>query len=425
MVQKVRSLETATTVRPYFLAGDGVTTNPRPAPDQTILNQTTNSEGHPWQNLRKQDRGGVRDLGGAFDTRMYTFDPMYKQQRFNVNAYYAGGVKYMDGNIHGINALLTNFTYLSNTAIAYSDSVMDSWGATAVSKVLPTKSKVDLAVSAAELAREGLPKLLGSGLLKSVIKDHRKVGRHVKEGAGDYLNFEFGIKPLIGDIQGTAKAIVDAAARIQQLERDSGRLVRRKFELPLREEFLTATQTGSNAVPKGWTNTYLWSDYTRNRQVDNYTFKTRRWFSGAFTYHLDLGERQKSQLYAAADNARLLLGVKLDAEVLWNLAPWSWLADWFGNVGDIASNISHFSRDRLVMPYGYMMCQQDASRRSVSTLYWNDPAAPKLLVDNIAFVRKQRRAANPFGFGLTDLMLDSRQTSILTALGITRIPTRK
>jgi hypothetical protein len=420
MIQKVRTLETAETVRPYFLAGDGVTSNPRPAGDATLLNQYTDTEGHPWHLLHKQKDRRVRDIGGAFHTRRYSFEPEYKTKRFTVNAYYAGGVKYVDGNIHGISAALANFNQLNSYCATVTDSVMDSWGTTAISQVIPTKSEVDLTVSAIELAREGLPKLIGQGLLKSVIKDHRKVGRHIQEGAGDYLNYEFGIKPLINDVQGISKSIVEAAVRLKQLERDSGRLVRRKFDFPIRREELRSTVT--SFTPVGWSNTYLWRDFRANRQENYYNLETKRWFSGAFTYHLDLGERQRNQLYAAADNARLLLGVKLDAEVLWNLAPWSWLADWFGNVGDIMTNVSHFSRDRLVMPYGYLMCSQSATRRAITTLNWNDPAAPRQLVDYASFIRKQRRPAHPFGFGLSDMMLDTRQTAILSALGITRVP---
>jgi hypothetical protein len=380
---------------------------------KTELHQETISEGHPWY-LAKRPGFNGRDIGGPFSTRRFYWQPEYKTKRFTLNAYYAGGVKYVDGNIHAIDPQGSRFHELFTSTPAVTDSVLDSWGTTAISSVIPTKSDVDLAVTAAELVGGGLPKMIGSGLLKSQLKDYRKLG-------DEYLNIEFGIKPLISDIQGTAKSIVNAAERIKQLERDSGKLVRRKFKFPTREESFRSTSTG--VYPPGWSNTYLWNDWRANAYETTNTYKTDRWFSGAFTYYLNLGERQRSQLYAAADNARLLLGVKLDAEVLWNLAPWSWLADWFGNVGDIATNMSYFSRDGLVMPYGYIMAESTAIRTSRFTkLTWRDPAGPRTVTDTISFHRKQRRPANPFGFGLTDMMLDSRQTSILAALGITKVP---
>jgi hypothetical protein len=308
--------------------------------------------------------------------------------------------------------------YLKDRVSRTEDSVMDSWGTSAISQVIPTKAPVDLASSAAELVSGGLPKLIGSGLLKSQLKDFRKVG-------DEYLNWEFGIKPLIGDIQGTAKAIVSAAERIKQLERDSGRLVRRRFTFPDRREIFETNATGAAAVPSGWTNTGLWVSFSGNRRRTTTTYETKRWFSGAFTYYLNLGERQRSQLYNAADNARLLLGVKLDAEVLWNLTPWSWLADWFGNVGDIATNVSHFSRDGLVMPYGYIMAESSVMEEHLLyDLSWRDPTGPRSVRDKAGYVRKQRRAATPFGFGLSDMVLDTRQLSILNALGISKVPRR-
>jgi hypothetical protein len=257
--------------------------------------------------------------------------------------------------------------------------------------------------------------MIGQGLLKSKLKDYRKAG-------DELLNYEFGIKPLISDIQGVAKSIVEADNRIKQLERDSGRLVRRRFHFPDREESFVTVDKGASATPSGWSYTYLWRDFQKNTRTTTTTYNTKRWFAGAFTYHLNLGERHRNQLAAAADNARLLLGVKLDAEVLWNLAPWTWLADWFGNVGDIMSNISHFSRDGLVMPYGYMMAESSVTCQAISDLDWWDTTGPRKIVDYYGFVRKQRRPANPFGFGLSDLLLDSRQMSILAALGITRVP---
>jgi len=128
-------------------------------------------------------------------------------------------------------------------------------------------------------------------------------------------------------------------------------------------------------------------------------------------------------MYAAADNARLLLGIDLTPETLWNLAPWSWLADWFGNVGDVMTNMSLFSRDKLVMPYGYIMAETSVTTTNLLyDLQWYDPVGPKSVRDVAGFVRKQRSPASPFGFGLSDMILDSRQTSILAALGITRVP---
>lgn len=420
MTVRSRVLRTATHAPPY-LVGSGP--GSRGSIISQPLTQSTESYDNLWYSIRNKERRGknlrVRDIGGPFSTEQMIYDTEHEDKRFTLDSRYAGaGGYFADGNISALTPNTTDYNNLKNRAVRYSDPVMDSWGTSAISQVIPTKSEADLAVSAAELVREGLPKLIGSGLLKSKLKDYRKVG-------DEYLNIEFGLKPLIREIQSTATAIVSASERIKQLERDSGRLVRRRFRFPLRDEVTESHATGAAAVPSGWANTYLWTSYQGNRRTTWDTYRVDRWFSGAFTYYLDLGERQRSELYNAADNARLLLGVKLDAEVLWNLTPWSWLADWFGNVGDIATNISHFSRDGLVMPYGYIMADSKASKSSVlHQLAWWDPLGPKSVRTTLSFHRKQRRQAHPYGFGFSDMVLDTRQTAILGALGISKAPRR-
>jgi hypothetical protein len=71
------------------------------------------------------------------------------------------------------------------------------------------------------------------------------------------------------------------------------------------------------------------------------------------------------------------------------------------------------------------MSHQTGTKRSVlSGLNWAKPGAPTVVVTKITCERKQRRKANPFGFGVTDAMLDARQISILGALGISNAPRR-
>jgi hypothetical protein len=397
-----------------------------PTRQNTEFWQRTYSEENRWYYHKNRDRSGdsVRDIGGNFKTEKFIWEPQYGAERLFSARTRLSSTRYVNGNLHAYVPNQANIDNHSNTIQFHSDSVMDSWGTSAVSSVIPTKSKVELATTAAEIVSGGLPKLMGQGLLKSVIKDHRKVGQHSREAASEYLNYEFGIKPLISDLVGTAQTIVSAAERIRQLERDSGRLVRRRFRFPIREETIITKATGAAAVPAGWSYTYLWNgSLSGHRRESHDTLRVDRWFSGAFTYHLNIGERQRNQLYAAADNARLLLGVKLDADVLWNLTPWSWLADWFGNVGDIATNVSHFGRDGLVMPYGYVMTQTESIRwRRLHSLNWFDMTMPNSITDSCTFVRKQRRRATPFGFGLSDMILDTRQTAILGALGVSRAP---
>jgi hypothetical protein len=107
---------------------------------------------------------------------------------------------------------------------------------------------------------------------------------------------------------------------------------------------------------------------------------------------------------------------------LWNIAPWSWAVDWFTNTGDVIHNISTLGFDGLVMQYGYAMRQSTllSDQRFVTT------GSAGRIPFGWEFQRqevleyKQRIAANPYGFGITDLSLSSRQLGILAALGLTQ-----
>jgi hypothetical protein len=124
-----------------------------------------------------------------------------------------------------------------------------------------------------------------------------------------------------------------------------------------------------------------------------------------------------------AQEADKLLGIRITPEVLWDLEPWSWLVDWFSNVGDVFTNITRFSHDGLVMKYGYVMARFDMTdeHTSYGTL-WKDAT---MSTGMSTIVRgntvKMRQHATPFGFGLSPSTdFTARQWAIIGALGLTR-----
>jgi hypothetical protein len=135
-----------------------------------------------------------------------------------------------------------------------------------------------------------------------------------------------------------------------------------------------------------------------------------------------------NELSRIVAEARLLYGLELTPETLWNLAPWSWLVDWFANVGPILSNVSAFQSDNLVLKYGYVM--ENVTRTYArtnwmgvvnpsTTVYVNHPAR---VYDKFFVETKTRVKATPYGFGLNTTAFTDRQWTILGALGLTRGP---
>jgi len=372
----------------------------------TSLEQTW-SDGHPWF----KPKSAKADLGGDFTTikvlSVVSSDPGITTGRYGGYAYKGREYAATPGSVCNEALALVQPT---------SDASLMQLGTKAIANCIPTNPVVDGATAIGEL-KSGLPKLVGRELFKTKFKDYRKVG-------SEYLNVEFGWKPLISDLQAAAKSVTESEKILEQLKRDSGRNIRRRFVFP--EETSTTEKTISSwASPQNGQATYSRLRYSSGGVptlvVTEVTTKT--WFSGCFTYHLNLGNTLPDRVARQAAEARKLYGLELTPATVWNLAPWSWLADWNGSIGDVLHNVSRFSQDGLVMRYGYIM--QSKTAKVSYTMPWNGRfnGSPKsTLTLTVTSQSKVRRRATPFGFGFNMNTLNGRQLSILGALGISRSP---
>lgn len=292
-------------------------------------------------------------------------------------------------------------------------------GTTAIARCKPTNNVVNLATTVAETVRDGLPHILGADLWKGKTSTAKSAG-------SEYLNYEFGWLPLVGDIRGASYAIANAHRLLKQYERNSGRQVRRRYEFPVERTESNVLVTSADGII--YTGEYypgVMYDASKPMPLLNKrtTFYRRTWFSGSFTYHLPVGYKSRNWLTRVSAEAGPLLGLELTPEVVWNAAPWTWAIDWFSNLGDVVSNVSDWSTDGLVMRYGYIMehTLQEVEYRMIGpTRYqpwgtqWADPIT-------FSLETKRRRKATPFGFEATWNTLTPRQLAIAAALGITRV----
>jgi hypothetical protein len=284
-------------------------------------------------------------------------------------------------------------------------------GSTAISRVLPTNPVADATVFLGEL-KEGLPSIPGRALLKSKLKDSREYG-------SEYLNIEFGIKPIISDFQKFAYAAQNTEKILGQLHRDSGKNIRRHYEFPsVKTE--TASVYSSNYYPAGLAPQYFrTSPWTVTKNVsETIDYK----FDGCFTYHVNLGSRIQDRVARQAQEAKKLYGVRLTPDVLWELAPWSWAADYVSNMGDVLHNVGAFASDGLVMKYGYIQKHVKRTITYTTTGGRFYSSAPSTFSCSIVKETKMRKKASPFGFGVDLGGLNPRQLTILGALGLARGP---
>lgn len=390
--------------------------------------QVTESESHPgWRSRNKEN---LSDIGGPFKTQLKTVQSVPTPYSYAVE-YQPVDVdgkpslwKYryrFDGDVLPINP--SDARVVFPPSLESSNTILEALGTKAIAIVKPTSSVANISTTLLEMYKDGIPKLIGHQLWKKRTRRVMTSQEALKDVAGDHLSYEFAWKPLINDIADFSKAVMDMDKILAQYERDAGRVVRRTFEFPTEESATSATiltntrpfiGSGGSSFPAA-----LLPAQTGKVTMVNTTYR-KRWFSGAFTYRLPSDFQSRKKLARYASRAEKLFGVDLTPEVLWAIAPWSWAVDWIVNVGDVISNATDWSKDGLVLRYGYMM-EHSRSVRTFSyegPAYWPGAPLPAPLV--LVVETKKRVQATPFGFGLTWEGFSPRQLAILASLGITR-----
>lgn len=347
-----------------------------------------------YNNFHWRSRLGTGSVGGPF----YLFKRTYTTvtpRVFNSNIYVGPAVYTSRAAGWSKN--------LPRTIVKVTDAELASFGTHAIASCDPTNSVADVATAGGELVFDELPRLPGLAMREAtrIARRSRAEKREIGATGGEYLNVQFGWLPMVSDVRKFAYAVKHHAEILDQYQRDSGRKVKRTYELP-------TTVTSSNDVGN-------MSDIDSNTTVSCSQYNTltkRTWFEGAFRYSIPIGNDPITRIRRYAKLADKLLGVEIDPETLWNIAPWSWAIDWVTDVGDITHNLVSFLLDGNVMQYGFAMCHQTLDVKTFATsgsyrLFYTDEI-------------KQRLPASPFGFNTDWGSFTPRQLAIVAALGISR-----
>jgi len=256
---------------------------------------------------------------------------------------------------------------------------------------------------------------------------HQKVMS--KTISNHWLNAQFGWAPFVSDLTKFLTKFRSVDQRLQQCIRDNGKDIRRRG-------VLGSTMAGSgdvevvtsNGIP-GWDTIYVQPFSLYNGLINPYsghvkstmirTIKYQTWFSACFRYWVPSFESNDFALERALNYMRMF-GLRITPSLVYNLTPWSWMADWFGNVGDNIDNYTASQDDNLTAKYAYIMktITEEVINDSyikcggteVSGLRWRR-----------GVVAKTRVQASQFGFSITMPEFSTWQWSILAALGFSRL----
>lgn len=281
--------------------------------------------------------------------------------------------------------------------------------ASAISEMLPNLPAFDGATALGELVSEGLPSLMGAQSLRDRALGFKQLG-------GEYLNVEFGWKPFVKDVKDFAYVLGNQAKKLEDLLKRSNKLIKRSYRFPV--EASQTVERSNFAFPQPTMSLY----YHGIGDKTTITTSSREiWVEAAFYYHYPEAELYAQNIRGMLGRARHLYGVRLTPDVIWNLSPWSWAADWFGNIGDIMTNISMFSDDRLAMPYSYLMEKKSVKVEHLLRVKFRSYPGPKhLLTQSFETVSKFRMKSTPYAIGFLGSDLNDRQKAIAAALAASK-----
>jgi hypothetical protein len=378
------------------------------------------TEGYSWDDLiTSQDhpawppeRGSTGDIGGDFLVVKREYEDTGSEQEYDV----VSGWQYWIGRQFAHAESVSDSTF--PVVVPTSQAELEAMATSTIAHILPTNPLSNLSQFLGEL-REGIPSLPG-------IRSWRNRAQVARSAGDEYLNAQFGWLPLISDLKKFNNAVTNSDVYLRRYEADSGKLLRRRVELIDESDTDKSVESGVGVFPTPAPPFAMPFDLYDSLTGEKETYTTTRrkvWLSAAFTYYLPPYKPDESNLIRNEQLTNYLYGTRPTPEVLWNLAPWTWAADWFGNFGDIIHNVSAFQSDGLVMPFAYIMETKSVDvYHRIQRGFTSFPTAT--FTQGFKTTTKQRVKATPYGFGLDLGSLTDRQWAIITALGLTKSRTQ-
>lgn len=291
-----------------------------------------------------------------------------------------------------------------------------SYGATGWNKFRPGKPQADLGVFIGEF--RDVPRMLkdSANFFQNAWKAAGgTLKKPSKALANHWLSTQFGWLPFINDLRKFKRTSDNLGRSLEQIKRNNGRWVKRGGSIV--EDSTTTVVSKSDTVPIHWPigSNYLYSSPAGSHSIES-TQTTRVWFEASFRYYIP-PMRMERPVWRAKALAELY-GAMPNPALIWELTPFSWLADWVSNAGDVISNLDNGWAENLAARGAWVMKSHETVGSVRGSLNYKSGGISD--VWNFPVSWKSRAAGSRFGFGLTDADFSARQWSILAALGIQR-----
>lgn len=323
---------------------------------------------------------------------------------------------------------------------------------------LPTSSV--LQNTAGKMLRETRPPQLGFDLARFageqreahlLLKASNYRPKSRKELAGAFLNYQFGLKPTGSDLGKLAELVLRSDDPIRRLI-DGEKIREKKYGTRV---LLKDSNSGENILSiysNTFTGTDVWTGLHRTHVVypgysgtsgsyTNVLHPILRWdytrkqilrtFS-TWEYYVPQPEDIRGRLSSYRKKAEMLLSsASIKESTVWELTPWTWLSDWFVDIGGLLRYQRECVDNQMVATTcGYSVWEEYEGRTHFAGYkphplmgmypYFNTKNLRLTGVQvSVRWRRHTRRSGNPYSIGPT-WSLTNQQWAILTALGLAR-----
>lgn len=248
-----------------------------------------------------------------------------------------------------------------------------------------------------------------------------------KKVADQFINSQFGWVPFVNDLKKFDDVVHNSQKYVDRISRMNGQWDKRFTVLSNTEtQEVLLDEGGMGVWPIGTQIGFMFSLGSDGLQalpwMNTSLEETQKiWSSGWFKYYrpeFDSHLSGYNSAWGAAQRQLMLYGARINPSVLYKITPWSWLADWFTNLGTNIDNANSRGLDGSVSRNLFLMAHSHRRIRFQQFLPLRSGPQRMTWLRNVD--AKMRRIGGPYGLGWSSSSLTARQTAILLALGISR-----
>ena len=306
----------------------------------------------------------------------------------------------------------------------------------------PRPSAAEVQGAAGQQMRDNRPVRPDANITRFIgeLKDSPKLGvltnylpAKGSELGGAYLNAQFGIMPTASDLHNMSEAVLKADKLTKQFVQDSAYLIRKSSKRIVLDETVTARGSTIGSLAS-------YSDAGVNFRADfgypgstyqgpGYTARTnfKREVRASATFEHFVGDPNKytARMDSYTERAQKMLGVNLDESTIYALTPWTWMLDWFVDIGSLVDYQQTIADYSLVMRRGSAVLEETSYSDVVFDSRYNYGSGGYYIGSpmQITAIKRyqQRYPGSPYDMSPT-WNLNGFQWSIVGALGLTRAP---